>query len=174
MIASLAVKFSIVSVNVRSKIAPVVPTFGDQGKLTADAAAMLGLAPDTNPTEQGAQVLAAVQDDALVQDVLDAVRDHPTFDAWIAWRDAFLANKPNTRVLRTYLDQARSIKSAAELALLQTAVDITALALTSSRKFVAVAEKAEKVLPLLVLIVGLIVGETVKAGWEGIGEDLVV
>jgi len=39
---------------------------------------------------------------------------------------------------------------------------ITALALTSSRKFVAVAEKAEKVLPLLVLIVGLIVGETVK------------
>ncbi|MEM9998340.1 MAG: aminopeptidase P N-terminal domain-containing protein [Bacteroidota bacterium] len=93
---------------------------------------MLGLAPDTDPTEQGAQVLAAVSDDALVQDVLDAVRDHATYDAWAGWRDAYLANKPDTRFLRSHLSQARSIKSEAELALLQEAIDITGLALTEA------------------------------------------
>ncbi|MEL6769876.1 MAG: aminopeptidase P N-terminal domain-containing protein [Bacteroidota bacterium] len=104
----------------------------DNAEAYAGMRTMLGLAPDTDPTEQGAQTLALVADDALVQDVLDAVRDHATYAAWSNWRDAFLANKPDTRFLRSYLDQARSIKSEAELALLQEAIDITGLALTEA------------------------------------------
>lgn len=81
----------------------------DSADAYAEMRTTLGLAPDTDPTEEGLQMLAAATD-ALVQDVLDAVRDHPTFDGWIAWREAFLANTPDTRFLQAYLDQVRCIE----------------------------------------------------------------
>ncbi|MEM6784252.1 MAG: aminopeptidase P N-terminal domain-containing protein [Bacteroidota bacterium] len=82
----------------------------DSPEAYAEMRTLLGLTPETDPTEEGTQMLAAVADDAVMQDVLDAVRDRPTFDGWTAWRDAFLAGKPDTRFLRAYLDQARSTK----------------------------------------------------------------
>ena len=58
--------------------------------------------------------------------LLGALAEAETYEAWAARRDAFLGGFLDTSTLREALDMQRSVKTAAEIALLQKAIDITA------------------------------------------------
>lgn len=58
--------------------------------------------------------------------LVDAMAASESYDAWVASRDAILGSYMDSSTLRTALDMQRSIKTEAEIALMQEAIDITA------------------------------------------------